>query len=366
MSSDGDLEPAGARVKVGLKSVARAVGVCPSTVSNAYNRPDQLSPALRERVLSVAAELGYPGPDPVARSLRTGRASAIGIVFHECLSFAFDDAAAVRFLQGVSEVSDVHGLAVVLVPGLSYGTTMTDAVRRAAVDGLLLHGLVGAHPLLSAALSRRLPLVVVDGVPVDGADFVGIDDALAAETATRHLLELGHRRIGFLSLSLADDLIGPLEPGRVAPAPDSVARRRLLGCARALAAFGLDWSDVAVQECGPSTIEAGRDRTHALLEHGSPTAVFAFSDALALGAKLAAAERGLTVPGDLSIVGFDGTAPAGERLTSIHQSQRTKGRVAAERLIRALGSSPSPAGHELLPTELVLGQTTGRPPHAAA
>ena len=92
--------------KAGLVAVARALGVSPSTVSNAYNRPDQLSAALRERVLHTASELGYAGPDPVARSLRSGRAAAVGVVFHDRLAHAFDDPAAVLFLQGFTAGTD--------------------------------------------------------------------------------------------------------------------------------------------------------------------------------------------------------------------------------------------------------------------
>ena len=95
----------------GLVAVARALGVSPSTVSNAYNRPDQLSAALRERVLSKAAELGYAGPHPLARGLRTGRAGAVGVVFHDRVAYAFDDPAAVLFLQGFTGATDAEGLA---------------------------------------------------------------------------------------------------------------------------------------------------------------------------------------------------------------------------------------------------------------
>src|SRR5258705_10174584 len=86
----------------GVVAVARAVGVSPSTVSNAFNRPERLSPALRERVLRTAAELGYGGPDPVARSLRSGRAGAIGVVFRRRLADAFDEPATVQLLKGLS------------------------------------------------------------------------------------------------------------------------------------------------------------------------------------------------------------------------------------------------------------------------
>src|SRR5919199_3912395 len=88
---------------VTLVTVARAVGVSPTTVSNAYNRPHKLSPALRERILEAARELGYPGPNPVARSLRRGRAGSIGLLFGEALTYAFRDPGAVEFLRGLAE-----------------------------------------------------------------------------------------------------------------------------------------------------------------------------------------------------------------------------------------------------------------------
>jgi DNA-binding LacI/PurR family transcriptional regulator len=345
--------------RAGLVAVARAVGVSPSTVSNAYNRPDQLSPALRERVLRTAADLGYAGPDPVARSLRRGRAGAVGVVFHDRLAYAFDDPAAVLFLQGLTEATDETGLAVVLVPGPA---TKGAAVRNAAVDGLILHGLLDDDPVLTATVERRLPTVVVDAPMIAGLDFVGIDDTAAAATAAGHLLDLGHRRIGLLSFlhgSMRPETIGPPD---LATGGDTVARRRLEGCLRALADRGLGWDDAPVAHCLHSNAETGRAAAHALLAHDpSITAVFAFSDPLALGAKAAATERGLAVPGDLSIVGFDDTAPPRELLTTVHQPQRDKGRLAAERLVRALGADAPAPRRELLPTRLVPRGSTSAP-----
>ena len=108
-----------------------------------------------------------------------------------------------------------------------------------------------------------------------------------------------------------------------------------------MAAAGLDWSHVTIEQSPIHSIEAGRSRAHALLERApNVTALFAFSDRLALGARLAARERGLSLPDDLSIVGFDDTAPATDGLTTVHQPLRDKGRIAAERLLRALTDDP--------------------------
>ena len=100
-----------------LKEVAAELGVAPSTVSNAYNRPDQLSAALRERVFETARRLGYPGPDPLARGLRRRRAGAIGVLYDNRLSYAFADPAEVLFLQGVSMVTEEEGLGLLLLSG---------------------------------------------------------------------------------------------------------------------------------------------------------------------------------------------------------------------------------------------------------
>ena len=86
--------------KVTLQTIAERLGVSRTTVSNAYNRPDQLAPELRERVLATAAELGYTGPDPAARRLRSGGREAVGLLFTESLAYAFSDPGAVLFLQG--------------------------------------------------------------------------------------------------------------------------------------------------------------------------------------------------------------------------------------------------------------------------
>src|SRR5256885_13899923 len=108
-------EHARPRHHVTLTEVATHLGVAPSTVSNAYNRPDQLSPALRERVLATAAQLGYPGPDPIARSLRRGKAGAVGALYLDHLSYAFVDPAFVLLLQGGAAALENANAIMVLI-----------------------------------------------------------------------------------------------------------------------------------------------------------------------------------------------------------------------------------------------------------
>jgi len=357
-----------AAIRPGVVAVARAAGVSPSTVSNVYNRPQVVSQELRDRVLRAASELGYAGADPAARNLRSGRTGAIGVVLRERLAYSFDDPAAVRFLQGVSDAADPQQLALVIVPAYpEQGSSYGPAIARAAVDGLILYSLVGEDPLVEATRRRRLPTVVVDSpAPGDapettGFDFVGIDERAAAESAVRHLMALGHRRLAVLSLRLsAGGGPGPADLQLQAGATASVAKGRLQGAARAAVAAGVEWSAVPVEQCQVSDVEHGRAGAHALLDRAPDvTALFAFSDPLALGARLAASERGLSVPRDLSIIGFDDSAAEGEGLTTVHQPLREKGRVATERLLRMLSNGEPEPSRRLLATRLVVRGSTG-------
>jgi DNA-binding LacI/PurR family transcriptional regulator len=124
----------------------------------------------------------------------------------------------------------------------------------------------------------------------------------------------------------------------------------------------VDWSTVPVEQCQVSDVEHGRAGAHALLDRAPDvTALFALSDPLALGARRAAHERGLSVPDDLSIIGFDDSAPPGERLTTIHQPLRAKGRIAMEHLLASLAGEPSRQPREVLPTRLEVRDSTGPP-----
>jgi DNA-binding LacI/PurR family transcriptional regulator len=349
-------------------TVARAVGVSPSTVSNAYNRPDQLSPALRERIFAAAARLGYAGPDPLGRNLRRRRAGAIGVLFSERLSYAFADPAATVFLEGLTAVAEDAGYGLFLVPAPADVENPGDPLASVSVDGLVIYSVPADHPLVEAALRRRLPAVTVDQPRLPDLPFVGIDDVGGARRAAEHLLGLGHRRFGVAALRLAlPGRDAPADSARQAAASYAFSRARLRGYASAVRAAGVDWGRVHVEERAHNTIAAGFDAGVQLLAaRPRPTAILCMSDQLAIGVCDAARQAGLAVPGDVSVVGFDDALSASVAgLTTVRQPLREKGERAGRLLVqRLLGDEVHT--QRRLKTDLIVRQTTGRPRGAKA
>ena len=351
------------RRKATLASLAAELGVSRTTVSNAYNRPDQLSPQLRQRVLDTARRLGYPGPDPVARSLRTRQAGAVGLIFTETLSYAFRDPAAVGFLEGMALACEEAGTGLLLVPAAPGGAPDPGIVHRAAVDGFVVYSMPDDDPYIAAVLQRPVPAVIVDEpVGESGVDWVGLDDRAACTEIGRHLVDLGHRRIGVIASRLSTERNdGTADKARQAAASYAVERLRLAGLADGLATGGVDWSDVPVEERFDNAPAAGASAAAALLDrHPELTAIACTTDVFALAALEVAAERGLSIPADLSVTGFDDIPQAaGASLTTVRQPMLEKGRVAGHLLLDE-GDRPE-ARRVLLPTELVVRQSTGPP-----
>lgn len=349
-----------------LKEVAAEVGVSPATVSNAYNHPEQLSAAVRERVFEAARRLGYSGPDATARSLRRGRAGAVGVLYSDRLSYAFADPAAVEFLRGVSVATEDAGLGLLLVPGSSMADRNPRAVGEAVVDGFVIYCMAEDDPLAAAALERRSPAVLVDRPAVAGTPSVGIDDVGAAREAAEYVIGLGHASLAVISFELAPGAEGGfVEEWRRDEATYLPTRSRFEGYASAVEEAGLSWGDVPIYECAENAPELGKAAARALLaRRPRPTALLCLSDQLALGALEAAREMGIGVPGDLSVVGFD-DVPAAARseppLTTVNQSHMEKGLRAGRMLIAQLRGEEPPAS-EILPTRLVVRGSTARPP----
>lgn len=344
-----------------LASLAAELGVSRTTVSNAYNRPDQLSPELRKRVLDTARMLGYPGPDPVARSLRTRKAGAVGLMLTEDLSYAFRDPGALEFLEGLALSCEHAGQGLHLVPANPEREDVS-SVHRAGVDGFVVYSVPEDDPHLAAVLERPLPTAIVDQPRVDSVDHVGIDDHAAMLGLARHVLELGHRHIGVLCMRLGRERNdGFVDQQRQHNARFHVQRARLAGLRDAFAEAGVDWSTIPVVERFDHNRTVAAEAAAQLLDQDPQvTALVCTSDLLALGAIEEAGRRGLRVPQDLTVTGFDGIGDAAQaELTTVRQPALDKGRTAGELLLAA--KDPGRPRSVVLDTELIIGKTSASP-----
>ena len=349
--------------RVTLKTIADTVGVSRMTVSNAFSRPDQLSAQLRDRILAVADELGYVGPDPTARALASGTAGTVGLLLSDTLTYALTDEVAMAFLAGIAKELTPTGLSLTLLSATPQETVMP--ARDVAIDGALVYACNPDAAAIDWLQRRGLPLVYVDQVPAPGIASINIDDRLGARAAAQHVIDLGHRRVAIVTAG------GEGEFGIVAdPLHAAIAypeRQRLLGWFDALDAAGI--KPIVVRQPHADAQEAGHTAARTLLENRSrPTAILCFSDALARGVIRAVQDAGLDVPKDVSVVGFDDnplaarTRPA---LTTVRQDADAKGRAAAAALTAAIERAkthPNGRGrHVVLPTELVVRDSTARP-----
>jgi DNA-binding LacI/PurR family transcriptional regulator len=348
-------------MKPTLQTVADAVGVSRSTVSNAYSRPDQLSPELRGKIMDAARRLGYAGPNPAARSLRSGRAGALGVLFTASMSYAFTDPYAVQFLRGMSLAAERHGTSLLLIPLDKDKDAALNTLRNAVVDGFCAFCVPDWHSAVKEIGSRGLPVVSTDEQALSGPSmYVGIDEWTAAHAAAAHVAQLGHRRVAVISIDLdREGHTGPVnlvDPGAV---PYHLSRERLRGVRDAFADAGVNWPELLVINAANNTREDGARAAAAALDRADrPTAIVAYSDVLALGVLDALAARGLRPGHDVSVAGFDDIPEAAAAgLTTVRQPAVQKGEIAAELL---LVPPTDPAGRRVvLPTELIVRSSTG-------
>ncbi len=349
--------------RVTLQTLAEHLGVSRTTVSNAYNRPEQLSAALRDRILTAAAELGYRGPDAAARTLRTGRHDTIGVLFTDDLRFVFSDPDTTTFLEGVAEASTGAGTGVLLLPSPAGMPVDQTPLARAAVDGFLVFSAPDDHPAVAEVMARGLPVVVVDE-PDLGPDtsFLGIDDRGGASLLGRHLHDLGHRRVGIITLPMSADRDAVAGPRTVDDATSS-AVRVVRARTRGILDTGLE---PVVHSARANDPDAGREAALELLRsHPEVTAVVGLTDQLAIGATQAAFRLGLDVPHDLSVVGFDDIPRASTwdvPLTTVRQPLVDKGRRAAAMLRDLIDADHPTPRRETLPIELVVRSSSGPAP----
>jgi DNA-binding LacI/PurR family transcriptional regulator len=346
-----------------LQTIADELGVSRSTVSNAYSRPDQLSSELREKILETARRFGYVGPHPTARSLRSGRVGAIGVLFTGRLSYAFTDPYAMQFLRGLAVAAEHRSTGLLLVPvSISDPDGAERALNAAAVDGFCVYCAPDWHGSLDVIRRRGLPVVTTQNPAEAGPDAlaVSIDERAATRAAADHVVGFGHRRLAIITdAAVLGSHAGPLHLPEPEQFPFFVSRERACGVRDALVGAGGSWPEVLVINAKENSRVAGAAAAAIALDRvDRPTAVLAFSDVLALGVLDALAARGLRPGRDVSVTGFDDIPEAAEAgLTTVRQPGSDKGRIAGELLLDP--PEESMRRRVVLPTQLVVRSTTG-------
>ena len=326
-----------------IKDVAGELGMSVATVSRALSQPHLLRPDTRARVLSVVERLGYR-PNLLARGLRRGETRALLLIVPK-LSLFF-----LEVFAGAEEAARASGFAVLL--GNSDGDpereeAYFDQVSSGQADGIIL--LTGLAPSAYAQGKRPLPPLVTLLEKLQGheAPVVRTDHRIGAAEATRHLIGLGHRRIAHIAGTK-----------RAATSADRIA-----GYRDALAEARITWRDELVY-AGDFGMDSGVTALHHLLDlDDPPTAVLAGNDEMAFGAMHAARARGLAVPRDLSVVGFDDQKTAAfynPPLTTVCIPRHELGRRAAQQLIERCAGRATEQ-ETVLPTKLIIRESTAAP-----
>ena len=344
-----------------LADVAKAAGVSQGTVSNVFARPELVREEVRTHVHAVAKSIGYRGPDPRGRMLRAGKVNAIGIATAEPLSYFFEDPYARELMRGISEACDAAGAGLSLVSAKN-SEKLSWNIDSALVDGFVLLCIEGGERLVELTRQRQLPFVALAlGKPDPTVSALGIDDFGGARLAAAHLAGLGHRDFAVLAIEFTDGHAGWVSSADVDAAVYSTARDRMRGYRASLADAGIDSAGIPVWETQSDKqgVIAGLEAIFAAPR--PPTALLCMSDRLALIALEWLRGRGIAVPGDVSVIGFDGvpeaalTSPA---LTTVEQPIAELGR----RAVKAILEHDGAVHRAVLDVALVVRATTAPPP----
>lgn len=340
-----------------MQDVAHQAKVSKTAVSLAFNDNSRLSDATLKHILAVAAELGY-SQDPAARMLRTRRTNSLGLLLPQQLDKVLENPYYSQFLQGIGQICQREGFTLLLAPPLR--GSMLKTIPYAAVDGFIVSGLEYDRGEVSALRQRGIPFVLVDSELHDGVPSVEIDDSDGIEQLVRHLLDLGHRSIAILAIETG------IEGGYANWRGPML--RRMQGTLAALADFDLtpESPGISLKEVQCTRLGGMKAFQEIWAQPDRPTAIIAFSDIIALGVLDAAREADVSIPGDVSVSGFDDLAEASwstPSLTTVRQPIESKGRLAAEFLVESISAADNSRAHQQrLHTTLLVRGSTGRVP----
>ena len=329
--------------------VAKLAGVSRSTVSFVLNNVDmQISEETKERVRAAALHLGYV-PDAAAQALVSRRSRIIGLIFTRARHHIDDDIFLTQVLDGLLQTTQRHTMRLMLdlVEETGSAATYLELIQSKRIDGLIISCPRTDNTAWRGLIDEGVPLVLMGQLPDPGPCYVDVDNAAAARTAVDHLVSLGHTRIACITN---------------APLSYPAALQRLEGYRSVLAANGIAYRDEWVRY-GDFTLESGYARMSSLLSESElPTAVFVASDVVAIGAMAAIRERGLRIPEDMAVVGFDDVPfarYATPPLTTAHLPAAELGRRAGEMLIDLVNGRRPDEPHVLLDTHLVVRESCG-------
>ncbi len=333
-----------------IDKVAKLAGVSPATVSKVLNNRPYVSAETRALIERVIAETGFV-PSQRARGLSKRRSFILGLLIPYTPDQLFTDPHLLECIRGIESESNAREYNLLLSTARAPSEAASACVRLLrsdVIDGALVLETLDLRPFTEALGRREAPLVVIGYGHDAEASAVHADDYNGARQATEHLLGLGHRRIGVISS---------------APRPFAL-EERMRGLDDTLAAAGLRQDETLVV-LGDFSLESGERAGGLLLDRPDrPTAIFALNDRMALGVLRAAAERGLRVPEDLSVVGFDDIALAAlgsPALTTVRQPGFELGAAAARMMFALLDGQPL-AAPTVIPTTLVARGSTAAPP----
>ncbi len=333
---------------VTIKQVAQHAGVSRATVSRVLNHHPKVNPDLRERVLASVAALNYQ-PNAVARSLRRKETHAIGLIVPDNRNAFFAEIA-----RGIEQYCYGAGYSVYLCNSADDEAKEIEYCHnlyQRRVAGIIMSITGATADGIRYLRDRSMPFVLVDrGYPNIEADSIQCDHYAGACTAMEYLIGLGHRRFGLVI-------------GRPHHPP---VRDRLQACIDVLQRYGYQLDPALIRETGSYEFEAGYLAATCLLasseSHERPTAIFAFNDQMAIGVMRYAQEHGISVPGQLSIVGVDNIPISSfvtPRLTTVAQPMADLGRTAAQLLLERIQGISGGSVRQFLPTELIVRESTG-------
>ncbi|MEW6718449.1 MAG: LacI family DNA-binding transcriptional regulator [Chloroflexota bacterium] len=333
---------------VTVYDVAKKAGVGIATVSRVFRRSQEVSMETRQRVLQAAQELGYV-PDAAAQALASRRSNIIGLILtrapHHISSDAFLNQILFHLISEFRKLG-MH-LLLEIVEDVQNPEGYLHLVKSNRIDGLIFSGPRSDDEALVALIERGFPTVLMGYLPNTNCFSVDINNRAAARTAVEHLIHLGHKRIACItnaSLSY------------------SAAAERLSGYQEALEAAHIPY-DEALVRYGDFNLESGYIQMNNLLDEAFHfTAVFIASDVVAFGAMSAARERGLHIPKDLAVVGFDDVPLAqyvDPTLTTMRLPTTELAICSSDLIIQLICGEVPEQRHVFLPTELVVRDSCG-------